>query len=201
MLQGDPSSLPPRMEESTRLRILKRREPVIVADSQNGEYRPAPSCSLWTTGRSTNDSTGGAGAFFLLASSSMRLPIGSLEGTPRYFYASLREVLFDTFLERRSGHCPDDLVDELPALEEEEGRDPHDHVLLRDARVRVGIQFHERHLARVFLGEVLDDRGDRFARRTPLGPEIDDHVGVLLDDLLEIGIGDRDWLVCHVIHL
>src|SRR5437879_11237674 len=42
MLQGDPSSLPPRMEESTRLRILKRREPVIVADSQNGDYRPAP---------------------------------------------------------------------------------------------------------------------------------------------------------------
>src|SRR5213592_1228532 len=42
MLQGDPSLLPPRMEESTRLRILKRREPVIVGDSQNGDYTPAP---------------------------------------------------------------------------------------------------------------------------------------------------------------
>src|SRR2546425_13372444 len=162
------------------------------------------------TGSSISASVGAGGAFFLLASISMRLLIKSLEGSGRYFYLTSRHMLFDTFLERRTGHRPDDLIDELPVFEEEEGRDAHDHVSLRDLRVLVRVELHERDFARILLRELFDDRGDRATRRAPLRPEIDDDVGFLLDDLVELGVGDMNWLVscghrnlllCHDWHL
>src|SRR2546428_5997357 len=94
-----------------------------------------PSCSLWTTGRTTKDSAGAAGAFFLPASISMRLPIKFLEGFRRDFLLSSRELLFYPPLERGAGHRTHDLIDELPALEEKEGRGAPGHAALPDLRL------------------------------------------------------------------
>ena len=82
-------------------------------------------------------------------------------------------MLFDTFLERGTGHRSDDLIHELPVFEEEQGRDAHDHVSLRDLGVLVRVQLDECDLARVLLRELFDDRGDRATRRAPLRPEIE----------------------------
>src|SRR5438309_576369 len=108
---------------------------------------------------------------------------------------SSREMLLETRFEWALGHRADDLVDELAALEEQERRDPHDHELLRDPRVLVRVELHERHLPRIGLRELVDHRGDCAARRAPLGPEVDDDVGMFLDHLVEVGIGDMDGRV------
>src|SRR2546427_7389222 len=65
-----------------------------------------PSCSLWTTGRTTKDSAGAAGAFFLPASISMRLPIKFLEGFWRDFLTFLPGVLFYPPPQRGGGQRP-----------------------------------------------------------------------------------------------
>src|SRR2546422_2401681 len=75
-----------------------------------------PSCSLWTTGRTTKDSAGAAGAFFLPASISMRLPIKFLEGFRRDFLLSSRELLFYPLLQRGARHRPHDLIHQPPPL-------------------------------------------------------------------------------------
>src|SRR5437773_8607378 len=107
-------------------------------------------------------------------------------------------MLFDTFLERAARHRADDLVDELAALEKQEGGDTHDHELLRDPWVLIRVHFHERHLARILLREVLDNRGDGPAWGAPLRPKVDDHVGMFLHDLVEVRIGDMDRLIQHL---
>src|SRR5437870_11879505 len=107
----------------------------------------------------------------------MRLLIKSLEGFERYFYLTSRLMLFDTFLERGTGHRSDDLIHELRVLAEEQGRDAHDHVSLRDLGVLVRVQLDECDLARVRLRELFGDRGDRATRRAPLRPEIADAAG------------------------
>src|SRR5213592_353771 len=109
---------------------------------------------------------------------------------------SSREMLFETRFEGALRHRADDLVDELAVLEEEQRRDPHDHELLRDPRVLVRVELHERHLPGIGLRELVDHRGDRAAGRAPLGPEVDDDVGMLLNRLVKIGVSDMDGRVC-----
>src|SRR2546426_8853783 len=104
-------------------------------------------------------------------------------------------MLFDTFLERGTRHRPDDLIDELPILEEEEGRDSHDHVALRNLWILVRVQLDERDLARVLLRELFDDRRDRATGRAPLRPEVYDHICMLFDDPVEFGVGDMNGFV------
>src|SRR5213595_3490221 len=108
---------------------------------------------------------------------------------------SSREMLFKTRFEGALRHRADALVDELAVLEEEQRRDPHDHELLRDPRVLVRVELRERHLARVGLRQLVDHRGNRAAGRAPLGPEVDDDVRMLLNRLVEIGVGDMDGRV------
>src|SRR2546427_12071511 len=74
-----------------------------------------PSCSLWTTGRTTKDSAGAAGAFFLPASISMRLPIKRLEGFRRVFLLSSPQVLFYPLLQRGAQQRTDDPIHQLSA--------------------------------------------------------------------------------------
>src|SRR2546428_3016099 len=74
------------------------------------------SCSLWTTGRTTKDSAGAAGAFFFLASISMRLPIKPLGGFGRDFLLSARELLFYPPLARGARHRTHHLIDAPPAF-------------------------------------------------------------------------------------
>src|SRR2546427_5795562 len=156
-----------------------------------------PSCSLRRTGRRTALSETGSAAFFLFASSSMRVPIvsGPCQGVVPYFYLSSREMLFDTFLERSSRHRTNHLVNELAFLEEEEGRDSHDHELLRDVRILVRVHFHKRHRSCIFLRKFVDHGGDRPTGGAPFRPEVDDHVGMVLDDLIEFRIRHVNRLV------
>src|SRR2546426_12406391 len=81
-----------------------------------------PSCSLWTTGRTTKDSAGAAGGFFFPASISMRLPIKFLEGFRRDFLLSSRELLFYPLLQRGARHRTEDPIDEPSPFEEQGGR-------------------------------------------------------------------------------
>src|SRR5437870_11730856 len=111
---------------------------------------------------------------------------------------SSREMLLETRFEWALRHRADDLVDELAALEEKQRRNPHDHELLRDPRVLVRVELHERHLPRIGLRERGDLRGDCAARRAPLGPEVYDDVGMFLDRLVEVGSGGIDGRVCCV---
>src|SRR5204863_117795 len=101
---------------------------------------------------------------------------------------SSREMLFETRFEGALRHRADDLVDELAVLEEEQRRDPHDHELLRDPRVLVRVELHERHLARVGLRQPVDHRGNRAAGRAPLGPAVDEDVRGLY--VLDLGCGN-----------
>ena len=39
-------------------------------------------------------------------------------------------------------------------------------------------------LSVVLVGDPVEHRGDRVARAAPLGPEVDDHLAVALEDLL-----------------
>src|SRR3989442_15620119 len=84
-----------------------------------------PSCSLWTTGRTTKDSAGAAGGLFLPASISMRLPIKFLEGFRRYFLLSSRGLLFYPLLQRGARRRTPNPFPETPPLEKEGGRGAH----------------------------------------------------------------------------
>src|SRR2546426_3583077 len=127
----------------------------------------------------------------------MRVPIVSVlcQGVVPYFYLSSREMLFDTFLERSSRHRTDHLVYELAFLEEEEGRDSHDHELLRDVRILVRVHLHKRHRSCILLRKFVDHGGDRPTGGAPFRPEVDDHVGMFLDDLIEFRIRHVNRLV------
>src|SRR3990172_5963523 len=103
-----------------------------------------------------------------------------------------REMTRDALLERVSRHRADDLVDELASLEEQNRRDPHDHELLDLLRVLVAVHLREGDLPSVLLREFLDYRRDREAGSAPRGPKIDDYVGVLLDEPIEVRISEMD---------
>src|SRR5205809_7651799 len=105
---------------------------------------------------------------------------------------SSREMLLETRFEWALGHRADDLVDELAALEEKQRRNPHDHELLGDPQLLVLVELHERHLPRIGLRELVDDRADCAAPGAPLAPEADDDGGMLLDHLLEAGTATPD---------
>src|SRR2546428_4258202 len=81
-----------------------------------------PSCSLWTTGRTTKDSAGAAGALFLPASISMRVPIKILEGFWRDFLPSSRQLLFYPPPQGGARHRTDDPIHEPSPFSEQEGR-------------------------------------------------------------------------------
>src|SRR3990170_2864428 len=108
-----------------------------------------------------------------------------------------REMTRDALLERVPRHRADDLVDELAGLEEQDRRDPHDHELLDLLRVLVAVHLREGDLPRILLREFLDNRRDREAGSAPRGPKIDDYVGVLLDEPIEVRISEMDRTVGH----
>jgi hypothetical protein len=60
--------------------------------------------------------------------------------------------------------------------------------------VVVGVELGDGDLAVVVFGELFHDGGDALAGAAPGGPGVDDDVGVLLDELGEVGVRDVDGL-------
>src|SRR5256712_462550 len=161
-------------------------------------HDPSCSCSFFRMGSIV--SSWGGDAAFLRASRSIIVSIATTTSKGPYLYVTVlksSEVLQDPLLERPPRHRADHLVDELPVLEEQEGRDPHHAVFLELLLVLVAIDLREQALARVLPREVVDHRGDRVAWAAPFRPEVYDDVLVLLDDLVKVVVRDMNRLVVH----
>src|SRR5262249_54915488 len=102
-------------------------------------------------------------------------------------------------LDLRLGHCADDLIDHLAALEEEEGRDGPHLEAGREPRGVVAIDLGDRHAALVLLRELVQGRRRRLAAAAPLPQEVDDdRLLVLGQGLVECGLGEvQRGLACH----
>ena len=59
-------------------------------------------------------------------------------------------------------------------LEHEQRRDAHHVEAAGDVGVVVDVELGDRELARLLVGDLLEDRGDHLARPAPLGPEVDE---------------------------
>ena len=71
----------------------------------------------------------------------------------------------------------------LAVAEEDHRRDRHDPVAHGELLLLVDVQLHDLQLVRALLGNLLEDGGDGMARTTPLGPKIDEHGGLALEDV------------------
>jgi hypothetical protein len=69
----------------------------------------------------------------------------------------------------------------LAVLEQHHERDRGDAVALREILLLVDVHLDELHL--MLVGDPVEDGGDRVTRAAPLGPEVDQHLAVALQDL------------------
>src|SRR5712671_344831 len=78
----------------------------------------------------------------------------------------------------------------LAVLEDHQGRDRHDAVFRRHARVLVDVELHNLDLVAHGAGDFLERRRDHAARAAPLGPEVDNDRAGRLEHLgLEVRVG------------
>src|SRR6266851_7527506 len=70
---------------------------------------------------------------------------------------------------------PDDLLDDLAAREQVDGRDRHDSVLDHRLRILVGVDLDDVHAARVLGRDRVEHRADLSAGAAPRRPVLDDH--------------------------
>jgi hypothetical protein len=86
-----------------------------------------------------------------------------------------------------------DLVGDLAFIEQQQGGNGANAVLGGERLVFVNVHFADFHLAIVFVGQLVEERRDHFARAAPLGPEIHEHGQWRLQNLLrEIFLRERD---------
>jgi len=87
----------------------------------------------------------------------------------------------------------------LSVFEQDQRRDAHHVEPPSHLEVVVDVQLPYLDLARLFLGDLFQNRGDHFARATPLGPEIHQHGDVRTFDMLVKGsVAQRHNLLAHV---
>src|SRR6185503_1439532 len=84
-------------------------------------------------------------------------------------------------LERTLRHRADGRGLRLAVLEQHHHRDRGDAVALRQALLAVDVDLDDLDL--VLVGDPVEHRRDRVARTAPLGPEIDDHLALALQNL------------------
>src|SRR5205085_10389895 len=85
---------------------------------------------------------------------------------------------------------PDRRGGRLAVLEEDDRRNRDDPVLLRERRLLVDVDLHEAELLAALVGDLVEDGRDGVAGTAPLGPEVDDHRLVALENfLVEAGFG------------
>src|SRR6266487_92841 len=84
----------------------------------------------------------------------------------------------------------DELLDDLPVLEDTERRDVEDPILPRDLWVLVDVQLDDVDLVAVFRQDRLQHRGYLPAGAAPLGPVVHEHGPAVLEDIgLEAVVG------------
>src|SRR5204863_2572129 len=80
---------------------------------------------------------------------------------PLYRWPSPSDGPLDHRVDLRLRHRPDDLIGDLPVLEQEQGRDAHYPILLGNVLVRVDVQLADLELALVLRRELIDERRNR----------------------------------------
>ena len=78
----------------------------------------------------------------------------------------------------------DNLLGDLALVEQQQRGDGADAVLRGERLLLVNVDLADFHLAVVFVGELVEQRRDHFARTAPFGPEIHEHGRWRLQDLL-----------------
>src|SRR5512146_334412 len=111
--------------------------------------------------------------------------------TPMGLRRLCRRMLLELGFDVRPRHRADDLIDDAPALEEEQRRN-RAHIEARPGLdVRVDVQLGDLHLALILGRELIQNRRDYAARSAPGRPKVDNRQAVvLLDFLLEIVVRD-----------
>src|SRR3954469_4100591 len=103
----------------------------------------------------------------------------------------LADVVGELLEDRGLRPGADDLLHDLAVLVDVHRRDAGHPVAGRDRGVLVDVHLDDLELVTVLRLDLGQDRGDLAARSAPLGPEVDEHRLVGLEDLhLEVGVGD-----------
>src|ERR1019366_2489390 len=118
----------------------------------------------------------------------------------RWGMVSLRDVALNGFLDLIARDRADDLLGDLPVLEDEQCWDAADVELAGGIRVFVDVQFHDFNFSRVGGCDLRHRWSQHQARPAPLRPEIDHHGLSLarLDDFrLKRGVRYTRNIICH----
>src|SRR4029077_19651603 len=112
----------------------------------------------------------------------------------------LREVALNGFLDLVARDRADDLLGDLPALEDEQGWDAADVELSGGVGIFVDVQFHDFNFSRVGGGHLGHGGSQHQAWPAPLRPEIHHHGLSLagLDDFrLKSAVRYIAYIICH----
>src|SRR4029077_2449302 len=96
------------------------------------------------------------------------------------------EELLDVLVDDLFGVRPDDTVDELALLVEEERRDAHDPERAGLLPVVIAVELPERHLSLVPFAQPVYDGGDHPARTAPRRQHVDDGDAAVGGELVEM---------------
>ena len=105
----------------------------------------------------------------------------------------------DEGIELRLGKRSDDLLEALAILEGDQGRDGEDAELIGHTEVLVGVELGEPDIPHILGRQLLDDRSDDATRSAPRRPEVDDDLAVVMQQLGEVGITDRQDLCTAIL--
>src|SRR5260370_34703097 len=100
----------------------------------------------------------------------------------------LLHVLFQRVFYPRLRHSAHNLVNRLPILEHQQGRNSHNVKPTRRPRVLVRVQLPKSHLPLVLLSKRINNWADQATGSTPRCPAVDKDQGVLGDEGAEAGI-------------
>src|SRR6266851_6761229 len=95
----------------------------------------------------------------------------------------------------------DDAVGLPTVLEQDHARDCPDAEAPRGDRIGINIELRDADLVALLVRDVFEDRRDHAARTAPRRPEIDEHGGVRLQDLLLEGLVADDLWLSHLMRL
>ena len=158
-----------------------------TSDSKSCPSAPSPCISRTAASAAARGST---------STVSRRSPLTPGERPPRRL-----QLLLEHLGDARLGHGADLLLRDLPALEDEEGRDRADPEGLGDGRVLVHVQLADLGPAGVRGGQRVDRGGDHAARGAPLGPEVHEHGSLRLRDfLLPVVVRQNHHVLVHESH-
>lgn len=112
------------------------------------------------------------------------------------FLHVLLQHVFDPCLRNRANN----LVDRLPILENQQGRNSHNVEPTRRPRVLVRVQFPESYLPLVLLRKPIDHWGDYTAGPTPRSPAVNQDQRILGNERVEAGIAYFYWRIRRISH-